>query len=97
MVQVEGVGLHVGVSGQGPDVVVLTGGPGCVQYLERDELAPTDHRAWYPEPRGVGRSGGGPPTMERTIDFWSTHPDMWKKTVTDACSAFSPPTGCPQR
>ena len=68
MVQVEGVGLHVGVSGQGPDVVVLTGGPGCVQYLERDEIAPTDHRAWYPEPRGVGRSSGGPHTMERAID-----------------------------
>lgn len=67
-VQVEGVGLHLGVSGLGPDVVVLTGGPGCVQYLERDEISPTGHRAWYPEPRGVGRSGGGAHTMERAID-----------------------------
>lgn len=67
MVQVDDIALHVGVSGQGRDVVVLTGGPGCVQYLERDELSPHGHRAWYPEPRGVGRSGGGPHDMERAI------------------------------
>jgi proline iminopeptidase len=66
-VRVGGADLHVGVTGRGPDVVVLTGGPGCVQYLERDDLAPEDHRAWYPEPRGVGRSGGGPHTMEEAI------------------------------
>ena len=66
-IQVDDAALHVGVTGQGPDVVVLTGGPGCVQYLERDEISPPDHRAWYPEPRGVGRSGGGPHTMERAI------------------------------
>lgn len=59
--------LHVGLTGQGRDLVVLTGGPGCVQYLERDDLAPPDHRVWHPEPRGVGRSGGGPHTMERAI------------------------------
>lgn len=70
MIEVEDVALHVDVMGQGPDVVVLTGGPGCVPYLERDEIAPPDLRAWYPEPRGVGRSGGGPHTMEREIaDF----------------------------
>ena len=67
MIQVDGVALHVGVAGLGPDLVVLSGGPGCVQYLERDEISPPDHRAWYPEPRGVGRSGGGPHTMERAI------------------------------
>jgi proline iminopeptidase len=67
MVQVDGVALHIGVTGQGPDVLVLSGGPGCVQYLERDEISPAGHRAWYPEPRGVGRSGGGPHGMERAI------------------------------
>jgi proline iminopeptidase len=68
MIEVErDVPLHVGVAGQGPDLLVLTGGPGCVQYLERDDISPPDHRAWYPEPRGVGRSGGGPHTMERAI------------------------------
>ncbi|ONI75648.1 hydrolase [Kribbella sp. ALI-6-A] len=66
-VQVDGVALHVGVTGQGRDVLVLTGGPGCVQYLEQDEISPAGHRAWYPEPRGVGRSGGGPHSMERAI------------------------------
>jgi proline iminopeptidase len=67
MVDVAGVALHVGVCGEGPDVVVLTGGPGCVQYLARGEISPLGHRAWYPEPRGVGRSGGGPHTMEEAI------------------------------
>ncbi|MGV9680249.1 alpha/beta fold hydrolase [Nocardia sp. NPDC003482] len=55
-----GISLHVGVSGEGPDVVVLSGGPGCVHYLEDDRLAPRGTRAWFPEPRGVGRSEGGP-------------------------------------
>lgn len=59
--------LHVGVRGHGPDVVVLTGGPGCVQYLEADEIAPRGYRAWYPEPRGVGRSTGGAHTMEHAV------------------------------
>ncbi len=67
MVETGDVALHVGVTGEGPDVVVLTGGPGCVQYLERDEIAPAGHRAWYPEPRGVGRSGGGPHDMAQAI------------------------------
>jgi proline iminopeptidase len=67
IITLEGTTLHVGVTGQGPDVLVLTGGPGCVQYLERDDISPSGHRAWYPEPRGVGRSAGGPHTMERAI------------------------------
>jgi proline iminopeptidase len=66
-IQVDGAALHVGVVGAGPDVLVLSGGPGCVHYLERGEISPRGHRAWYPEPRGVGRSGGGPHTMERGI------------------------------
>lgn len=67
MVQLEDIALHVGVTGQGPDVLVLSGGPGCVQYLERDDISPPGHRAWYSEPRGVGRSAGGPHTMEQAI------------------------------
>lgn len=67
LIDVGDVALHVGVTGQGRDLVVLTGGPGCVQYLERDEISPAGYRAWYPEPRGVGRSGGEPHTMERAI------------------------------
>jgi len=63
----DGISLHVGVTGDGPDVVVLSGGPGCVHYLEDDDLAPRGMRAWYPEPRGVGRSGGGPHDLERAV------------------------------
>jgi len=66
-IQLADVALHVGVTGEGPDVLVLTGGPGCVQYLERDDLAPPGHRSWFPEPRGVGRSGGGPNTMAEAV------------------------------
>lgn len=63
----DGTLLHVGVAGEGQDVLVLTGGPGCVQYLERDEIAPRGFRAWYPEPRGVGRSQGGAHTMGQAV------------------------------
>ncbi|WP_254205753.1 alpha/beta fold hydrolase [Nocardia alni] len=59
--------LHVGATGRGPDVVVLSGGPGCVHYLEHDELAPRGMRAWFPEPRGVGRSEGGPHDLGQAI------------------------------
>lgn len=59
--------LHVGVTGDGPDVVVLSGGPGCVNYLEQDALAPRGARAWFPEPRGVGRSGGGPHDLAQAV------------------------------
>jgi proline iminopeptidase len=56
----DGTLLHVGGTGDGPDVVVLSGGPGCVHYLEDEALAPRGMRAWYSEPRGVGRSEGRP-------------------------------------
>ena len=64
----DGVALHVGVTGYGPDVVMLSGGPGCVNYLEDDAIAPAGVRSWYPEPRGVGRSGGGPHGLTRAVD-----------------------------
>lgn len=63
----DGTQLHVGAVGDGPDVVVLSGGPGCVNYLERDDLAPAGTRAWFPEPRGVGRSGGGAYDLAQAI------------------------------
>ena len=64
---VDGTALHVGSCGEGPDVVVLSGGPGCVHYLEDSAIAPLGRRCWYPEPRGVGRSAGLPHTMERAV------------------------------
>ncbi len=63
----DGALLHVGVTGHGPDVVVLSGGPGGGHYLEDDGLAPHGMRAWYPEPRGVGRSQGGPHDFRQAV------------------------------
>lgn len=63
----DGTLLHVGVVGDGLDVLVLSGGPGCVNYLERDALAPDNARAWFPEPRGVGRSGGGAHDLAQAV------------------------------
>lgn len=67
VIAADGIRLHVGVSGTGRDVVMLCGGPGCVQYLEQDRLVPEGVRAWFPEPRGVGRSDGGPHTMAQAV------------------------------
>lgn len=66
-VRVDDATLHVGVAGDGPDVLVLPGGPGCVNYLADDALAPHGTRAWHPEPRGVGRSGGGAHDLTRAV------------------------------
>ncbi len=63
----DGVRLHVASSGAGPDVLVLSGGPGCVHYLAEDHLVPRGVRAWCPDPRGVGRSEGGPHTMAQAV------------------------------
>jgi len=63
----DGVTLHVRVCGTGPDVVVLSGGPGCVHYLAREELAPIGFRSWFPDPRGVDKSDGGPHDMARAV------------------------------
>ncbi|MGN6301180.1 MAG: alpha/beta fold hydrolase [Angustibacter sp.] len=64
----DGVQLHVARCGSGPDVLVLSGGPGCVHYLADESLAPKGFRSWFPDPRGVSRSGGGPHDMTRAID-----------------------------
>ena len=63
----EEVCLHVATCGEGPDVLVLSGGPGCVNYLSDETLAPHGFRAWFPDPRGVGRSGGGPHDMAQAV------------------------------
>ncbi len=68
----DGTALYVGVVGDGPDVVMLSGGPGCMNYLEHDALAPNGVRTWFPEPRGVGRSGGGPHDLAQAVDDLET-------------------------
>lgn len=47
---------------------MLSGGPGCVHYLADERLAPRGFRAWFPDPRGVGRSGGSSHDMAAAID-----------------------------
>jgi proline iminopeptidase len=61
------VPLHVSCTGEGLNVVVLSGGPGCVHYLADEEIALAGVRSWFPHPRGVGRSGGGPHDMARAV------------------------------
>lgn len=63
----DGTSLSVAVCGDGQDVVLLSGGPGCVHYLAAEHLAPAGVRAWFPSPRGVAPSGGGPHTMTAAI------------------------------
>lgn len=63
----DGVVIHVEQTGDGDAVLVLSGGPGCVHYLADPALAPRGVRALYPDPRGVGRSGGGPHDMTRAV------------------------------
>lgn len=63
----DGVRLHVASCGEGTDVLVLSGGPGCVHYLAQEALAPEGFRGWFPDPRGVGSSTGGPHTMPQAI------------------------------
>ena len=40
----DGVVLHAASGGEGPDVVVLCGGPGCVHYLADESIAPAGFR-----------------------------------------------------
>lgn len=63
----DGAVLDVASCGSGPDVVVLSGGPGCVHYLADERIAPPGARSWFPTPRGVGASGGGPHDMVRAV------------------------------
>lgn len=59
--------LSVGFAGSGPDVVALSGGPGCVHYLADERLAPRGYRTWFPDPRGVGESDGGSHGMTQAV------------------------------
>lgn len=56
----DGIDLHVSEHGAGPPVVLLSGGPGCIHYLDAERTVPQGFRTFCPDPRGVGRSSGGP-------------------------------------
>lgn len=59
--------LRVRTCGAGPDLLVLSGGPGCVNYLADRDLAPDGFTCWFPDPRGVDASEGGPHDMARAV------------------------------
>lgn len=63
----DGTSLSVAATGDGADVVVLSGGPGCVHYLAEEHLAPRGVRSWFPSPRGVPPSSGGPHDVAQAI------------------------------
>lgn len=63
----DGTDLNVSTCGAGPDVLVLSGGPGSVHYLAKEHVAPRGVRSWFPSPRGVRPSTGGPHDMARAI------------------------------
>lgn len=74
----DGVRLQVATWGEGPDVVILSGGPGYAHYLAEESLAPVGFRSWFPDPRGVAESGGGPMTWHGLSMTW--RPSGWPTT-----------------
>ncbi|GAA5502605.1 putative aminoacrylate hydrolase RutD [Deinococcus xinjiangensis] len=63
----DGTQLFVEQVGKGAPLLLLSGGPACVNYLRPvAELLPK-HACFLPEPRGVGQSSGGPHDIATAI------------------------------
>jgi proline iminopeptidase len=58
------VQLHVDAFGDGPFLLWLPGGPGLSNYLHPVAQAMAGFRHVLPDPRGTGRSEGGPHDLE---------------------------------
>lgn len=64
-IDADGASLHLSEQGDGPPVLLLNGGGGCPNYLGPiAELLP-GFRCLLPDPRGTGRSTGGPHDLAR--------------------------------
>lgn len=63
----DGVSLSTRVSGEGPAVLQLPGGPGMANYLP-DPPAGLAAQVVSPDLRGTGASAGGPHGIERALD-----------------------------
>ncbi|UUZ58679.1 hypothetical protein [Nocardioides sp. B-3] len=87
----DGVQLRVSSCGSGPGVVVLSGGPGCVHYLGDESLAPVGFRSRFPDPRGVGLSGGGPHDMGQAIEDSGIHPSGDRRRRVDRARTLPGP------
>lgn len=63
----DGTRLFVELVGNGAPLLMLSGGPACINYLRPvAELLP-QRTCFLPEPRGVGQSGGGPHDIATAI------------------------------
>lgn len=56
----DGTLLQVQTTGSGPPLLLLSGGPGCVNYLRPVADLLPHWTCYLPDPRGVGQSGGEP-------------------------------------
>lgn len=56
----DNVALHLSERGGGPPLLLLSGGPGCANYLEPAAALLPHFRCLLPDPHGTGRSAGGP-------------------------------------
>lgn len=55
----DGVALHLEIIGAGEPLLLLSGGPGCVNDLAPVAQSLVGWRCFLPDPRGVGQSEGG--------------------------------------
>lgn len=60
--------LHVEEFGAGTPLLMLSGGPGCVNYLRPVANLLHNRRCLLPDPRGVGQSGGEAQDIAGEID-----------------------------
>ena len=63
----DGIELQVDTVGSGPPVLWLPGGPGLDNYLHPVAQALPEFANVLPDPRGTGRSGGGPHNLADAI------------------------------
>ena len=63
-IPLENATLHVAEVGEGPPLLLLSGGPGCANYLAPVASLLPGWRCLLPDPRGTGESTGGAHTLE---------------------------------
>ncbi|WP_221090318.1 alpha/beta fold hydrolase [Deinococcus aquaedulcis] len=63
----DGTPLYVNRLGDGPPLLLLSGGPGCVNYLQPVAHLLPSWTCLLPDPRGVGQSGGGPHDLSTAL------------------------------
>lgn len=59
--------LHIAEMGKGPPLLLLSGGPGCANYLQPVASLLPGWRRLLPDPRGTGKSTGGAHDLETAL------------------------------